>query len=41
MGRGRKERTCDGVGFVDVEEGGHAFPFGEGLFELEHFVLQV
>ena len=39
-GSGGERLTCDGGGFVNVEERGHAFPFLETLLELEHFVLE-
>ena len=35
-----KRRTSNRGRLLDVEDGGHALPFGEALFEPQHFVLE-
>jgi hypothetical protein len=32
--------TRDGGRLFDVEDGGHALPFSEALFEPQHFILE-
>ena len=35
-----RRRTSNGGRLLDVEDGGHALPFSEALFEPQHFVLE-